>query len=413
MKNQKDVIVLREMTKKYMDLCNQAERVKKRDLWRRHNSFKGGRPLIYVRAFAWNEMPAAKCDSQDPLFRYHENFLRHRLFWSTLNDDSVFEPWITVPAVYRCTGWGVGINRVFSEEDGADAGGSFKIDYAIKDLDDIEKLRMPSHEIDEVATATDVARVQDAIGDLITVNVDRAPAYRMWTGDISTMLGYLRGIEHFMMDMIDNPEWLHRLVSFMSEGILKTHNQAEAAGDWGLSAHENQAMPYAEELIDPAPNVNGVKREQLWGYMAAQEFTSVSPAMHDEFVLQYQLPILKKFGLVAYGCCEDLTQKIDMLRQIPNLRRIAVSPFADVLKCAEQIGDAYILSYRPSPVDMVSYDFNPARIKNILERDLTICRGNNCHTDITLKDVETVGKDPDRIHKWVEVTRKVIDKVYG
>ena len=55
---------------------------------------------------------------------------------------------------------------------------------------------------------------------------------------------------------------------------------------------------------------------------------------------------------------EDLTNKIDMLRTIPNLRRIAVSPFANVRRCAEQIGTDYVMSYRPSPADMVSYGFN-------------------------------------------------------
>jgi hypothetical protein len=169
-------------------------------------------------------------------------------------------------------------------------------------------------------------------------------------------------------------------------------------------------MSYAEELSDPAANVQGVKRRQLWAYMAAQEFTGVSPAMHEEFLLRYQLPILQHFGLVAYGCCEDLTHKIDMLRQIPNLRRIAVSPFAQVARCAEQIGRDYVLSYRPSPADMVSYDLNPARIRSILKKDLQACR--DCHVDITLKDVETVQGDPDRIRNWVVITREVIDEVF-
>ena len=71
----------------------------------------------------------------------------------------------------------------------------------------------------------------------------------------------------------------------------------------------------------------------------------------EEFLLRYQLPILEKFGLVSYGCCEDLTRKIDMLRRIPNLRRIGIAPAADVAKCAEQIGRDYVLSYRPSPTD--------------------------------------------------------------
>jgi hypothetical protein len=255
-----------------------------------------------------------------------------------------------------------------------------------------------------------VARVADAIGDLIAINLDRGPAYRMWSADLSTDLGYLRGIEHFMLDMLDNPAWLHRLLGFMSDGVLRTHAQAEAAGDWGLCAHQNQAMPYAQELPDPAANVNGVRRSQLWGYMAAQEFTAVSPAMHEEFLLRHQLPILREFGLTAYGCCEDLTEKIDMLRQIPNLRRIAVAPSADVARCAEQIGRDYVLSYRPSPADMVGYGYDPERIRAILTRDLRACC--ECHVDITLKDVETVQGDPERVRNWVTLTRQAIDAVW-
>jgi len=103
--------------------------------------------------------------------------------------------------------------------------------------------------------------------------------------------------------------------------------------------------------------------------------------------------------------------KIDMLRQIPNLRRIAVSPFANVPRCAGQIGRDYVLSYRPSPADMVSYGFDQTRIRSILKRDLEACR--DCHVDITLKDVETVEKDPERMKKWVTVTREVIDEMFG
>lgn len=402
----KDKTILRDLARRYVEICaNPAQKIR-RDLWRKHNSLKDTIPLIYVRAFAWPEMPESKCVCKDQLFRQYEDFFRNRLFWDSLNDDSVFEPWVTVPAVYRRTGWGVEIDRHYSGE----AGGSFKINYPLKTSEDLKKLVVPSHEIDEQKTAANVERLQEAIGDIIAVNLDRAPFYRMWGGDISTDLGYLRGIENFMADMYDNPVWLHHLVKFMSDGILKTHEEAETAGDWGLAAHENQAMPYAEELADPAPNINGVKRRQLWAFMAAQEFTGVSPAMHNEFLLQYQLPVLREFGLVAYGCCENLTHKIDMLRQIPNLRRIAVAPSADVARCAEQIGRDYVMSYRPSPADMVSYGFDEARIRKIISRDLKACRRS--HVDITLKDVETMGRDPERIRRWVKLTREIISEVW-
>jgi hypothetical protein len=401
-----DQAILRDLAKQYSEMCAQPVQDERRALWRRHNSLKKTRPLICARRFAWHEMPQAECRCEDPLARHIENFFRRHLFWYTLDDDSVFEPWVTIQAKRVCNGWGVAGQKHFGDE----PGGSWKVDYPIRDLSDIEKLRTPWHEIDEAGTADEFGRLSDAIGDVIAINVDRGPAYREWTGDISTDLSYLRGIENFMMDMLDNPEWLHRLVKFMSDGILKTQEEAEAAGDWVLCAHQNQAMPYAEELEDPAANVNGVQRSRLWVHMAAQELTAVSPAMHDEFMLQYQLPILKPFGLVAYGCCEDLTDKIDMLRQIPNLRRIAVSPFSNVARCAEQIGRDYVLSYRPSPADMVSYGFDRDRIRSILKRDLEACA--NSHVDITLKDVETVEKDPTRVKHWVALTREVIADIF-
>lgn len=405
-----DQTVLRDLARSYLEICGAPVQAERRNLWRKHNSLRQTRPLIYVRSVGWQEMPQSKCLCEDPVLRQYEDFFRYQLFWNSLNDDSIFEPWVTVRAARKCAGWGVAEKYTHS----SDPRGAYKMDYPIKEPDDIAKLRMPCHEIDWEKTNQEARLLGDAIGDIITINVDTTPTYHTGVLDISSELGCLRGIENIMMDMLDRPEWLHQLVKFLADGMANLYDQAEAAGDWGLSPNfcTNQAMAYAEELDDPAPNVKGGKRSRLWTFMAAQEFTAVSPAMHEEFLLRYQLPILKKFGLVSYGCCEDLTNKITMIRQIPNLRRIAVTPFANVARCAEQIGRDYVLSYRPSPADMVSYgDFNPDRVRTILRKDLAVCRDS--HVDVTLKDVETVQGDPDRIRRWVAITREIIEEVFG
>jgi hypothetical protein len=214
-----DRTILRDLAQRYLEVCNRPVQAERRRLWRQHNSLKWTRPLIYVRAFAWREMPESRCQCSDPFLRTYEDFFRNRLFWDSLDDDSVFEPWVTVQAVYRCVGWGVSGERHRSEEER----GSFKVAYPLKQPEDIALLRAPWHEINKEETARNVGRLADAIGDIITINVDRGPAYRMWSVDISTDLGYLRGIEHFMLDMYDRPEWLHQLVAFMRDGILRTH----------------------------------------------------------------------------------------------------------------------------------------------------------------------------------------------
>ncbi len=46
---------------------------------------------------------------------------------------------------------------------------------------------------------------------------------------------------------------------------------------------------------------------------------------------------LSVFGLGYYGCCEPLHHKIDLIRALPDVRKISMSPFVDVETGAEAI----------------------------------------------------------------------------
>jgi hypothetical protein len=118
---------------------------------------------------------------------------------------------------------------------------------------------------------------------------------------------------------------------------------------------------------------------------------------------------MEKFGLVAYGCCEDLTNKIEYLKGIPNLRRIAVTPSADVRRNAEQIQGDYVCSWRPNPADMICCGFYPDRVRKIVEDAMQAFSDNGCHVDITLKDVQTIQHQPGNVRKWVEVVKATVE----
>jgi hypothetical protein len=124
-------------------------------------------------------------------------------------------------------------------------------------------------------------------------------------------------------------------------------------------------------------------------------------------MLQYQIPIMAKFGLSAYGCCEDLTNKIDMVKQIPNLRRIAVTPRADVRRSAERIGPEYVSSWRPNPAETVCCGFDAERIRKTVREAKEAFEKNGCHYDVCLKDVETVENRPERLREFVRIVREV------
>jgi len=406
MDNAKDILILRELATRYAEVAADPIQDERRNLWRDHNSFIRVRTPVLIRGFPGGEIPEIRnLQCEDPFYRAHEQALRAMLFQSDCGDDCIAEPWITQRAtVVTPEGlWGLPIGRIPTSV----PGGSWMFDPAIKTFDDAKKMIEPRHVIDEESTAANVARLQDAVGDILEVNIDRGPAWTVWGGDISTYLSYLRGLEQVMWDMVDNPEWLHGVLAFMRDGILKNHEDAEQAGDWQLYNHYNQAMAYAHELPDRKANSGPVTRDRLWTFVAAQEFTLISPAMHYEFLLQYQIPIMARFGLSAYGCCEDLTEKIDMLRKVPNLRRIAVTPVANVRRSAEQIRTDYIFSYRPNPAEMMCCGFESEHVRQVIAKALEDSKG--CFVDITLKDVQTVEGQPERMKEWVRIVREVVD----
>lgn len=407
-----DIAILRELAKEYKALTDDPKQDERRTLWRNHNSLIRTRPLIYVReGTAWNEIiPQSALRCEDRIFRGVERYLRKMLFQDTVGDDYILEPWIPVPAAIvlpKKGHWGVA-QEVDHSGDGE--GQNFYNHAPLKDPDEIENLVVPKHEIDEDETKRRYEKVADAIGDVIDVAVLRAPFYHGWHGDIATDIAQLRGLEQIMLDVYLNPEWYKRLLAFMRDGILKAQGEAEAAGDWHLTDHNNQAMSYAKELADPAAGKPSVTRKELWVHVAAQEYAQISPEHHDEFMLEYQLPIMEHFGLVAYGCCEDLTKKIDILRKVKNLRRIAVSPWADIRSCAEQIGEDYVYSWRPNPARMVCCGFDEESIRRDIRDALTTTNAYGCHVDITLKDIQTVEGHPERLAAWTRIVREVIDE---
>jgi hypothetical protein len=408
-----DIRILRDLAKEYAELAAQDVQEQRRQLWSDHNSRLKTRPPVLATYGMWNVWCREVFGDQvmqcrDSFFREQERWLRMELFRATIGDDYIQEPWITLPAVQKLGWgnlWGLEPKWVSSNVEG----GAHRLGSVMADWADMAKLVAPMHHIDEEATALNLRRLTDALGDLLPVNCDRGPICQGFMADISTMLARLRGLEQFMIDMYDSPRQLHQMLAFMRDGILANQAAAEAAGDYGLTSQQNQCMTYCRELPAPRPNVRNIPRKQLWAYCAAQEFTLISPAMHDEFMLQYQKPIMETAGLSSYGCCEDLTRKIDILRQVRNLRIIAVTPRADVRRCAEQIGTDYVMSWRPNPADMVCCGFNETLIRRIIGEGLAACRGGFVH--LHLKDIETVEGEPDRLARWVRIVRELSENI--
>lgn len=401
---------VRDLAKTFYEYAVSPETEARRQAWSEHNALHFTRPLIYIRAIPFDEFfdygSLRCCDSY--LRALEADFLQ-RKYHSGICDDYIEEPFMTVRASLKSTqgGWGLPVRMTARPAHG----GAAAYDPVILDESDLEKMCTAPHEVNEQATSAAYDRLCDLLGDIMPVYTDRQGVLcGMWACDISTTIAKLRGLEQLMWDVYDRPEWLHRLLSFMRDKIMLNMDETEAAGDFSFINHQNQAMPYHTGMARPGGGK--ARQNELWGYMAAQEYTGFGPDLFAEFMFDYQKPILERFRMVSYGCCEDLTQKIEIIKKLKNLRRIGVSPFADLRKCAEKIGGDYILSWRPNPSDMVSMGVDEEYVRRYIREGIKVMKENNCKYDITLKDVETVSSDPGAIPFWTRIVRDEIDHAY-
>ena len=146
----------------------------------------------------------------------------------------------------------------------------------------------------------------------------------------------------------------------------------------------------------------GPSVHSAWFRALAQPFGEVSPAMHDEYDIQYLLPIARKFGLCYYGCCEPLSDRIDILRRIPNLRKVGVTPWSSVEVSAEKLGKDFVFSRKPNPA-MVATTLDEDAVRKDIAHVMEACLRNSCPCEFVLKDISTVGYKPQNIIRWAQV----------
>jgi hypothetical protein len=149
-----------------------------------------------------------------------------------------------------------------------------------------------------------------------------------------------------------------------------------------------------------------VRARDLWVLSESQETVGVSPAQFEEFVFPYQLRVLQRFGRSYYGCCEPLHGRWHVVKRIPNLARVSVSPWADQEFMAGALGRDYVFSRKPNPTLISTEKFDEDAIRADLRTTLEIANG--CRLEIVMKDVHTLHNEPGRLARWVQIAREEV-----
>jgi hypothetical protein len=213
-----------------------------------------------------------------------------------------------------------------------------------------------------------------------------------------------------MLDLIMRPDMVHAFYKRMVEAWMTELDQFEKMNLLALDNNNTRVgsggYGYSSEIPGEPFDEHAVRPHNMWGCSNAQIFSEVSPEMHWELSLEHDLPWLNRWKLTYYGCCEPLSGKADLMRRIPNLRKVSVSPWSHTKQAVEELGGDYVLSRKPSPSIFTFDPFDEVQARKEIREYLDQAQG--CHSELIMKDISTVKYKPQNLWTWEKIAMEEV-----
>ncbi|MCC6446090.1 MAG: hypothetical protein IT210_21890 [Armatimonadetes bacterium] len=261
--------------------------------------------------------------------------------------------------------------------------------------------------VDREQTCRRVERLQKAFGDILPVAlVGTQRLHGGLTGDLFRLIGN----DSLLVWIYDEPEAIHRLMAYLRDDRMAYFRFLEEEGLLGSSNNwtfVGSGSPGYTTCL-PQPGDCAIPRlKDLWLGMESQETTCISPAMFEAFFLPYMADLCEKFGLVYYGCCEPAHDRWErIVKAIPNVRAVSISPWNDLRLIAEKLGQNHVCSRKPRPGPISGS--NPGWDSLARDLDETLAAARNCNLEIIFRDIYRIGGERHRLKKWVDMVRSRI-----
>ena len=406
----KNYNILRELALEKKGLVENYDNESKIMLWRDINDLKPTRPPVLIYQVPWSEFPLMNemvIDSENTFLREIEFKLRKDIYEiKHFPADTIYFNKIECPPVVYDSDFMLD-NKVDIIRSGQINSQHFT--PVLTETEDICKIKEANVDYDKEATEKRLDLLDDIFGGICEIELTgkKGHWFTPWDYLISRT-----GVTEAMIDLIERPDFVNAYVSrFVDVSI----NRLERYKELGLWASNNNdtivgsgGYGYASDLEEPpSPNIR-VPLDQMWGCGNAQMFSEVSPDMHWEFSLRHEMRWLENFGLNYYGCCEQLHNKIDILSRIPGLRKISMSPWADLDIAREKIDRRFVMSIKPTPTAVAMQPFDEDVIRAEVNKHLDKTAGTPA--EFILKDISTVKNEPYRLDVWNRVFKEEIDK---
>ncbi len=408
-----DVETLRRLGEETAAVARLGVHREKAGMWRALNDLQPVRPMVWINEIPWHEMNvddelSLRCS--DGWARELEERLRQTLYqWRHMPADMIVNDTIECPLAISSTGIGVEEQVDVVRTDDRNPVVSRHFHIQIREPKDIRIIRDPVVTHDQARTELAFQTMRSIFGDVIEVR--KVGRKHFWFTPWDNLIR-VWGVEEAMVDLIDRPEMVNAFVSRFVEASLKELEQYERLNLLSLGSNNTRVgsggYGYTGGLPAAGYDPARVRPADMWGCSNAQIFSEVSPEMHWEFALRHDLPWLERWGLNYYGCCEQLDGKMEIMRRIPRLRKISMSPWVRLERAAKVVGADYVFSRKPSPAVLAEHEWRPERARAELAEALQATRG--LYVEVIMKDVSTVRYEPRRLWDWARIAMEEVER---
>jgi hypothetical protein len=408
----RDRSILRDLARRKLEIAHDPVNAERRNAWYALDAGEGDRTMILAEICGiWDTIASTmelKC-APGPARSLEQMLLTEIYQFEVLKDDHVVEP-------FTWCNWQVdagtyGVAEVVHQPDNDGRLGARNWDPPIKDLDrDFDLLKPRVFNVNRKTSLAEKAKIEELFDGILEVKW-RGSFY--WTLGMTWMVIRLIGLEQFMLAMYDNPQGLHRLMTFLCEDHLALVDWLEREHLYSLNNLcdyiGSGSVGYTQALPRPGRNTGaGVRTEDQWVLLESQETVGVGPDLFAEFIYPYQRRIAARFGRIYYGCCEPVHTRWRILNEMPGLARVSVSPWCDQDYMAGALGRTVVFSRKPNPTLVSTARFDEDAIRYDLRT--TCAAARKCRLEIIMKDVHTVHDDATRLPRWVALAREMSDR---
>ncbi|OGV66101.1 MAG: hypothetical protein A2498_00570 [Lentisphaerae bacterium RIFOXYC12_FULL_60_16] len=386
----KDRNILRKLGEAVAAAAADPVNAVRREAHRRMDAHEKGRPTISIYQEPWNELNdkgELSLHCEDPFCRGIESSMRMTHYrWRHYPGDMTIAAESVQPLCFTDTGFGIDEIVDVARTDPENSVVSRHFHIQIKDESDIPKICMPEVTNHPDQTEECFRKRCEIFDGILSVRTEGVSSF--WFPPWDQIVRWT-GVQEILTDLIERPDYVHKVVGRLVDCWLHRLDQYEALG-----------------LLTAPP-------KELTVSGAAQIFSEVSPNMHREFALEHEARFFKRFGRTYYGCCEPLHNKVDICAEcLPNLYKISMSPWVDFPKAVKNVGNRFIFAWKPNPAFLAHDHWNPDLVRNDIREKLTMAVEGGCFIEIHLKDISTVHHEPWRLTEWEHIAREEAERVF-